>query len=169
MLTVLISIAILLFLVAAHEFGHFTTAKLSGVRVDEFGFGFPPKLVGKKLGETEYSLNLLPFGAFVRIPGEEDPKVKGGLASRSPGTRLLVMGGGALVNILIAFVLFTAALMIPKQVVVGGQEVQIKRIMPDTPAAQAGLQVNDIILIVNGQAVKTTDDMRQLITANLGS
>src|SRR3989338_9065364 len=69
-MNILIFVIILLVLVLVHEFGHFFTAKRFGIRVDEFGFGFPPKLFSFKKGETEYSFNLLPLGGFVKIFGE---------------------------------------------------------------------------------------------------
>ena len=69
-MNILLFLIILLVLVLVHEFGHFFVAKRFGIRVDEFGFGFPPKLFGKKYGETEYTVNLLPLGGFVKIFGE---------------------------------------------------------------------------------------------------
>ena len=69
-MSIIIFIVILLVLVVSHEFGHFIVAKKSGIRVDEFSFGFPPKLYGKKIGETTYNLNALPFGGYVKIFGE---------------------------------------------------------------------------------------------------
>ena len=74
-MSILIFIIILLVLVLVHEFGHFFTAKRFGIRVDEFGFGFPPKLFSFKKGETEYSINALPFGGFVKIFGENPEDV----------------------------------------------------------------------------------------------
>ena len=84
-MSIIIFIVILLILVVVHEFGHFFTAKRFGIRVDEFGFGFPPKLFSKKFGETEYSLNLLPLGGFVRIFGEspDEESTNGPDAGRS--------------------------------------------------------------------------------------
>ena len=73
MLTILIVVATLAVLILVHEFGHFIVAKLSGLKVEEFGFGFPPRILGKKIGETTYSLNLVPFGGFVKIYGESGP------------------------------------------------------------------------------------------------
>ena len=73
---------ILLFLVVAHEFGHFLTAKLFKIKVLEFGVGFPPKIWGKQLGETEYTVNALPLGGFVRLLGEEDPSDPRSLAAQ---------------------------------------------------------------------------------------
>ena len=70
-MSVIIFIIILAVLVFVHELGHFVAAKMSGMRVDEFGFGFPPRLFGIKRGETTYSANLIPFGGFVKIHGED--------------------------------------------------------------------------------------------------
>jgi regulator of sigma E protease len=71
-MTVLIFILVLIVLILVHEFGHFVVAKLSGMRVDEFGIGYPPRIWGKKYGETLYSINALPFGGFVKIYGEDE-------------------------------------------------------------------------------------------------
>ncbi|MFH1565952.1 MAG: M50 family metallopeptidase, partial [bacterium] len=97
-------------LILIHELGHLFAAKKSGVRVDEFGFGFPPKLFGKKIKGTLYSLNLIPFGGFVRIPGSEytemDKKDKGNFANRSPKTKFLILIGGIFMNLVLATVLY---------------------------------------------------------------
>ena len=94
-MTVLISIIafviILLILVVAHELGHFLTAKARGVGIIEFGVGFPPRIWGIKRGETIYSINALPLGGFVKLAGEEDPKVARSLAGKGYGTRILVL------------------------------------------------------------------------------
>src|SRR3989344_1062885 len=84
-MTLIIFIIILLVLVLVHEFGHFIVAKKSGIRVDEFGFGFPPKLFGVKKGETVYSFNALPLGGFVKIYGEnpDEESIAGPDKSRS--------------------------------------------------------------------------------------
>ena len=71
-LAILIGILILLFLVFIHEFGHFAMAKFFKIKVEEFGFGFPPRAWGKKIGETIYSINWIPAGGFVRLLGEEE-------------------------------------------------------------------------------------------------
>ena len=84
-------VIILVVLVIAHEFGHFITAKVRGVQVMEFGVGFPPRIWGIKRGETLYSINALPLGGFVKLAGEEDPKVPRSLASKGYGTRILVV------------------------------------------------------------------------------
>ena len=78
---------VLAIVVIAHELGHFATAKACGVRVDEFGIGFPPRIIALKYGETEYSLNWVPLGGFTKMAGEEDPNIERSLASKSIGKR----------------------------------------------------------------------------------
>ena len=107
MITFLIFIAVLGVLVLVHEWGHFIVARRSGMKVDEFGFGFPPKLFGIKRGETVYSINLIPFGGFVKILGEdgdsrENPKSFG---AKPISTRLKVVLAGVVMNFLFAVLL----------------------------------------------------------------
>ena len=137
--------SILVVLVVIHELGHFITAKLSGVQVLEFGIGYPPKIWGKQKGETEYTIDLLPLGGFVRLLGEEDPTAPRSLAGKPAGTRLIVMGAGSFMNFVLAIVLFTIALMIPKEVAVGG--ATISQVVPGSPAAMAGLKSGDEIVV----------------------
>ncbi|HET8574918.1 MAG TPA: site-2 protease family protein, partial [Candidatus Paceibacterota bacterium] len=119
MFTLIIFLVILFVLVLVHEFGHFTVAKLFGIRVDEFGIGFPPKLLGKKVGETEYTLNLLPLGGFVRIFGE-DPNEKSDDEKEQKRTfymqplyaQVLVVIAGVVMNFLLAWVLFFIVFLI---------------------------------------------------------
>jgi regulator of sigma E protease len=132
-MSVIIFIIILLVLVLVHEFGHFFTAKRFGIRVDEFGFGFPPKLFSKKIGETEYSINALPFGGFVKIFGETfeeadtldvgflEGKEKGSasqsedfsrsLVSKPAWKQALVLFAGIFSNFLLAWLLFSFGFM----------------------------------------------------------
>src|SRR5450759_1843290 len=104
---------ILIVLVVAHELGHFVTAKSRGVKVIEFGVGFPPRIWGIQHGETLYSINAMPLGGFVKLAGEEDPRVERSLASKGYGTRILVLAAGSTMNILLPIVLFSIAFMIP--------------------------------------------------------
>src|SRR3989338_10569312 len=104
MLTALIFIIVIGVLIFVHEFGHFIFAKRAGMRVDEFGFGFPPRIWGKKKGETTYSINLIPFGGFVKIFGEEgehrnEPR---SFSSKPLGMRLKVVIAGVVMNFLLA-------------------------------------------------------------------
>ena len=99
--TVVAFVVVLVVLIIAHELGHFITAKASGVKVEEFGLGFPPRLFSVTWRETRYSLNAVPLGGFVKMAGEEDPDVPQSLASKGTGTRLLVLSAGSLMNVLL--------------------------------------------------------------------
>lgn len=107
-LTILIAFISLIALIVLHEFGHFILAKKFGAKVEEFGIGYPPRLFGKKFGETIYSLNLLPFGAFVKVHGEE-----GGVenyrsfTNKSIWQRVLIVLGGVVSFWIIAAILLT--------------------------------------------------------------
>ena len=93
-ITIVAFLAVLIVLVLAHECGHFFTARATGVRVEEFGIFFPPRLFSIKRGETRYSINAVPLGGFVKLAGEEDPSVAGSLAGKSTGVRILVLAAG---------------------------------------------------------------------------
>jgi len=117
-MTVVIFIVVLFLLILVHEFGHFIVAKRSGIRVDEFGIGFPPKVWGKKFGETEYTLNWLPIGGFVRIWGEdpteehlEGPDSERSFVSKPRHIQAAVLVAGVLMNVLLAYVLYVGAFM----------------------------------------------------------
>ncbi|MDP2598845.1 MAG: site-2 protease family protein [Candidatus Liptonbacteria bacterium] len=146
----------LAFLILSHEAGHFFAAKAFGLKVDEFGFGFPPRIFAKKIGETEYSLNWLPFGGFVKIVGENDaaPFVEGEEAAPEISAeekkhlfafqplwkRSIVMLAGVTVNFLIGWFLISAVLMVgtPKALI-------INEVQNGTPAEHVGLLAGDII------------------------
>ncbi|MBV9691879.1 MAG: site-2 protease family protein [Ktedonobacteraceae bacterium] len=197
-------------LVLVHEFGHFITAKWAGIRVEEFGLGFPPRLVGfrkRKRGGWEviwfagnrsegedyldskqtpfsgtsggvstfstpanaatiYSLNLIPIGGFVRMPGENgdihdpdgnyDPQ---SFAAKSAGKRIIVLCAGVTMNVLLAIVLFSIAngLPVPTSPAVIGQ------VVANSPAAQAGLRPGDTFIQVNGHPVKLFSDVQAIV------
>jgi regulator of sigma E protease len=157
---------ILVILVVVHELGHFFTAKWFGVKVLEFGIGYPPKLWGKKVGDTEYTINVLPLGGFVRLLGEEDPTDPRSLAAQKPWKRIVIMGAGSFMNILLPIVLFTIAFMIPQEVSTGA--ALITNVVPDSPAARAGVQPGDILLAVNGREAQNVQDAAYLIRLNQG-
>ena len=169
-MTILISIVSFLVVIAvliiAHELGHFITAKVSGVGVDEFGLGFPPRLFSMKKGETRYSLNVIPLGGFVKMAGEEDPKVPRSLASKSTATRLLVLSAGSLMNALLPLLLFSIAFMVPHNSVVG--QVIVQEVTPNSSVAKAGLQSGDIIISIDGRKLNNTLDLNRYIYMNLG-
>jgi len=158
---------ILLFVLVAggllfgHELGHFLMARLRGVKIDEFGFGFPPRLatLGVVAG-TRITLNWIPFGGFVRPAGEDDPSVPGGLAGSSKTTRALVLVAGPAMNILLGFLAFTAAY---KFAAPDFDRVLITSVLPGSPAETSGVLPGDIVLSVEGLPITTFESMQQAI------
>src|SRR5947209_1647588 len=200
--------------VLVHEFGHFITAKWAGIRVEEFGLGFPPRIVGLRkrdeggweviwfggrqneedryasqkqtpfsgtsggvssLGaplsnHTIYSLNFIPIGGFVRMPGENgdindtagnyDPQ---SFAAKPAGKRLIVLVAGVTMNVILAMILFTFAFGFGEPMLLP----QIGQVVPGSPAAAAGLRPGDIIVSANNQAVKTFTDLQNIVDGEL--
>ncbi|MDP4010498.1 MAG: site-2 protease family protein, partial [Candidatus Spechtbacteria bacterium] len=182
LVTILIFIAILGIVVLSHEFGHFIVAKKAGMRVEEFGFGFPPRLFGFKKGETLYSINLLPVGGFVKIFGEDggerqDPK---SFSSNSVFARSLVIVAGVVMNIILAYALFSASHMFGILTVVSSDEplsgnvsdvaVYIVAVNAGSPASQGGLKAGDKItsLLADGErlSVSFVSEVQEFIEAN---
>jgi regulator of sigma E protease len=130
-------LGILFALVIIHEMGHFLAAKIFGIKVLEFGIGLPPRIkgLGFKRGETEYTLNWLPLGGFVRLLGEEDPTDPRSLAAAAKWKRLTVLCAGVVMNLVLAVILFSVGFMIPRDRSVG--VVSISEVLPGTPAAIA--------------------------------
>ncbi|MBI4199654.1 MAG: site-2 protease family protein [Chloroflexi bacterium] len=160
-------VVVLALLILVHEAGHLLAAKASGVRVPEFGLGFPPRLWGIRRGGTLYSLNAIPLGGFVKLAGEEDPTEPGSLAGKSPAVRFLVMAAGPLMNATLALVLFTALFLVPQEVVSG--QVVILAVGQGSPAERAGLQPEDIVLEVDGHRVDNHTDLQYRVALRLGA
>ena len=159
-------LAVIVVLILAHELGHFITAKASGVKVEEFALGFGPQLLSIKRGETVYSLRPLPLGGFCKMAGEEDPTVPRSLASKSIGTRLLVLSAGSMMNLLLPLLLLSIAFMVPHTMVT--EPVIVKEVAPNSPAAGADIEVGDVIISINGKAVHNTTYLHRYIYLNLG-
>ncbi len=172
-------------LILVHEFGHFLMAKLTGVWAREFGIGYPPRIVKLfRWRETDFTLNWLPLGGFVRLEGEQTFAEEGkdteeaspeelaekaeaykhSLYAKSPGKRILLYLGGPLMNMIAALVLATLVFTtgIPTARVV------IDEVLPSSPAAEANLQVNDIIVAINGDKVEGTGDVSLFAQKSLG-
>ncbi len=177
-------------LVLIHEAGHYLAARMFGIKAEEFGFGFPPRLLGfvkengkwKRVGlrdqggypGTIWSINWLPLGGFVRIKGENpgsehDPD---SLVAKPIWQRLIVMAAGVIMNWLLAIVLFSVVFWVgttmylenvPSGAVVRDQNIAITEILPQAPASVAGLIAGDQVLRLNGQEVRTADEARKFI------
>jgi regulator of sigma E protease len=181
-MTALIFIIVISILVFVHELGHFVTAKRAGMRVDEFGFGFPPRLLGIKRGETVYSINWIPFGGFVKIHGEdgEDRQDPRSFGSKPFWPRMKVVLAGVVVNLLFAMVLLMIANSIGLRKAVDDTmrdraqnlQVQIYQVAPDSPAAEADIRVLDEIrgFVVGGQRVmtETSQDVLDFVQQHKG-
>lgn len=166
MTTIIATIVVLGILVFVHEFGHFLLAKLLKVRVEAFSLGFPPKLLSKKIGETEYRLSVIPLGGYVKLLGENPeeevpPELQPRSFSHHPmwHRTLIVMAGpgfNLLFCVLALFLLFSLS-GIPYLT------TKIGAVLPDSPAAQANLQPGDRVLAVNGHKVERWEHLSYLI------
>ena len=153
-------------LIIGHELGHFIAARLTNVRVKEFGLGFPPRLVTLfEAGGTRFTLNLIPLGGFVRPDGEDDPSVEDGLAAANKRTRAVVLIAGPLANVLLAVVAFTAAY---KFAAPDPELVLITSVEPGSPAASAGALANDIILAIDQVEINNFQTLQEAINDRLG-
>jgi regulator of sigma E protease len=160
-------IAVLASLIILHEVGHFLACRLFGVKVEEFGIGFPPRIM--KLFEykgTEYTLNWIPLGGFVKPLGEAQPEVEGGLAASKPGVRIGVYLAGPVMNILAAIVIY--AVIFSQLGIPDTSIINIEDVVPNSPASEAGLQPGDTILRINEVEPEDFGALRAEIYAHLG-
>ena len=163
-LQVVFVIGVLIFF---HELGHFLSARAVGVPIEEFGFGYPPRLL--KIGEwkgTVFSLNWIPFGGFVRPKGEADDSIEDGMAAAPAWKRLVIALSGLVMNFLIGIILLViifGAIGTP-----ASDQAMITQIAPNSPAMQVGLQTGDIILAVDGQPIQDIDQLIETINQRLG-
>jgi len=181
LLTAISFIIILSVLIFVHELGHFLTAKKFGIKVEEFGFGFPPKIFGIKRGETVYSLNLLPFGGFVKIFGEDgqEKQSKRSFGSKKIWQRASVLLAGPAMNLLLAILLLSLGFMIglPWSIEdsenVSDAKVQITQIASNSPAQAAGIKTGDVVLSSSGlsgkiESLDKVEDLQNFIEDNKG-
>lgn len=156
-------------LIFVHEGGHFLIARLFGVAVEEFGFGIPPRVWGKKIGGTVYSLNLLPIGGFVRLKGEEGETLgfggAGSFAVQSKLKRAGIVAAGALGNLFLAWIAFSLLWGIGKTVPAG--KVLVNEVTPGSPAYSAGISGGDYIVSFNSEPVETAEGLLSLTQKNL--
>ncbi len=163
-MTILLFLLILAILIFVHELGHFLVAKWSGIRVDEFAIGFPPRLLSFTKGETKYTINLIPFGGFVKIFGEnpDEESIAGPDKSRSfvhkpKSIQALVLVAGVTFNMIFAWILISLAMVIGMQLPQGfvqnsavkSHQILIVEVTKDSPAYNAGLKEEDTILEIS--------------------
>lgn len=183
MITAIIFIVVIGILVFVHEFGHFISAKRAGMKVEEFGFGFPPRIWGVKKGETVYSINWIPFGGFVKILGEEgehreDPK---SFSAKPIGRRLTVVVAGVVMNFLLAvFLLMLGNFLglriglVDDKIALGTKniEVQVVEVSQGSPADKAGIKLLDQIegfkVGDSPKYVSTITEVQDFIRQNAG-
>jgi len=164
--TVVLFLLVLGSLVVIHELGHFVTARLAGVRVLEFGIGFPPRArVLRSAGETIYTLNWLPIGGFVKLEGEDgddtdDPR---SFVNASLAKRLTILAAGVAMNVVLAFGIFTAVALVATPYV----GLQFFEVAPNSPAEKAGLQPGDAVIAINGERFEYMWDGRRTIIDGL--
>lgn len=188
MITALILILILSILVMVHEFGHFYTARKNGVRVEEFGWGIPPRIWGKKIGETIYSINLLPFGGFVKLTGEDDfdgnqtadPR---SFASKTPLQRAIVLVAGVTMNVLLAifvyYIMFfntgfktmTLPLFFDYSFKFGNTETintVVINFAENSPAKDMGIEIGESVIEIDGNPVRSVPEVRAYLKDKAG-
>ena len=166
-MTIVAFLVVLSLLVLVHELGHFAVAKLTGIRVEEFGLGYPPRLLTiARHGGTEYTINAIPFGGFVRMLGEEDPSHPESFAAKSKLTRAGALLAGPVMNVVLAFLLFIGVGLIGFDMPTGS--VAIVGVAPGSPAAMADLQEGDTILSIDGLTVPNTYELSRYTRERLG-
>lgn len=153
---------IFLVLIIIHEFGHFIAAKLCGVRVNEFAVGFGPKLFKKTVGETTYSVNLVPFGGYCAMEGEEETSAdQRAFCNKSPLKRLFIVANGAIFNIILGVIL-VAITLIPSAKFAS---TTVAKFAEDAVSVSSGLKVGDEIIKVDGRRIFTTQDLSYSFSA----
>ncbi len=198
LIAILAFVLVLGVLVLAHELGHFLTARLFGVKAEEFGFGYPPRIIGwvkdnagrwkivkphteaDQYQHTVWSLNWLPLGGFVKIKGEDSNQLQepDSFAARPVWQRFIILVAGVFMNFILAFVLLSFAFIsgVPSLVddqpssslAIQNSHIQIMEVQPSSPAQQAGLRLGDIIISINHQPINYIKDVQQIIGSHPG-
>lgn len=161
MIVVSIVVFILIFalIVWVHELGHFLAAKKVGVGVEEFAFGFPPKLISWRRGETVYAINAIPLGGYVKLKGEDTPSDdKNSLNKKNPGQKAIIMVAGITMNLILAWVLFTVLLVTPISWR-GSGGTFVAGIKTGSAAEKANFKVGDIVLKIDNTDIKSASEL----------
>jgi regulator of sigma E protease len=168
--TLIIFVALLSLLIFVHEFGHFFVARRSGMAVEEFGFGFPPRLWGTKRGKTIYSINWIPLGGFVRIKGEsgEDADAPDSFSGRPMAARLAVIVAGVAMNVALAWFLLSAGFLVGLPQIIEGDapgrtvtnvEIHVYDVIKGSPADEAGLKRGDTLVAIGGSTFAAIEEV----------
>lgn len=174
MTTLLAFLFVLGVLIFVHELGHFVTAKMVGIKVERFSLGFPPRMFGKKIGDTDYCISWLPLGGYVKMAGMIDESLDGTItgepwefASKPVWQRLIVISAGSIMNIVTAVIilaLIAFAVGIPGE----PQGALVSEVLENKPAETIGLKSGDVIVSINDQLVMTSQDLIKTVNANPG-
>lgn len=172
LVTILVFILILSLIVLVHELGHFLTAKKFGIKVEEFGFGFPPRLFGKKFGETVYSINWLPVGGFVKLYGEDEAgggsvtvskktsenyNLKRAFFARPAWQRATIVVAGVVMNFLLAVILISFLFAV-QGVAIPGKTIRVVDTLKNSPSYVAGIKKDDVIVAFGNKEISKTED-----------
>src|SRR6266511_3418191 len=151
-------------IIAVHEFGHYLTARLLGMKVLEFAFGFPPRLTAIRHAGIDYSINAIPFGGFVRILGQDDFSIRqtgegepGSFTSKPWWAQAIVLAAGVTMNMVLALVVLTIAFATGTTASTG--DVRVDQVAADSPAQLAGIKVGDIVRAIDGREIKRSGDL----------
>jgi regulator of sigma E protease len=157
-------------IIAVHEFGHYLTARLLGMKVLEFAFGFPPRIAAIRHAGIDYSINAIPFGGFVRILGQDDFTIHqagegdpGSFTSKPWWAQAIVLAAGVTMNIVLALVVLTIAFSVGTQMSTG--DVRVRSVASDSPAQQAGIQVGDIVRAIDGRPITRSGELVRYVTS----
>ena len=169
--SIFVFLLVLSVLVLVHELGHFLVARKAGIWVEEFGFGIPPRIFSKKIGETIYSINLLPFGGFVKLYGESGGKTlklpKKAFINKSKKVRFVIIIAGVVMNFILGILAFATVYSIsgiPQE----SQNVKVIDIVAGSPAHEAGILTGDIVRSVEGEKVSSVEQFITIVEKNKG-
>ncbi len=167
MVSLILAIIALGILIFVHELGHFLAAKWLGIFVEKFSIGFGPAIYSKKIGETEYALSIVPLGGYVKLLGEDEESLENlpshlksrAFVYRSLKEKALVVIAGPLSNIIFASFLIYVASLIGFPALLP----EVGKVLPNTPAAKAGIKPGDLIVEIDGKRIRTWDDLVSVV------
>lgn len=179
LVTLLVFLVVLGVMVFVHELGHFLVAKRSGVKVEEFAFGFRPRLLARTVGETTYAINLIPLGGYVKMFGEQgNDDGPRSFKSRSFGARLAILAAGSAMNLILSWLILATLFVVGFQPFIPNTAsdpfisqrpvLKVEKVLDSTPAKLGGFQEGDSIIALNGQAVNGDTEFVALTQQNAG-